>query len=296
MGIRFRKSIKLGGARINASKSGIGYSYGTKGYRVTKTAKGTTRTTTSIPGTGISHVEETNANSTINSKANNKSLADRLLPIAFILLAASVCFFLFAKFISGQPQDTVMEPNNPAVEATSQMPTETENWEEIRAQAEEDRQARQKGKDYLTNLGYEIIESSGFKFTVALPGFINQDLEAPPENWETVHNDFISAASGVSEEIGRAATIYLQDSNGNHYLTIVGDEETYNVYEIEPDPTPEPTSNSNYNKYNSSSAVWISEHGRRYHSKASCSEMENPQLTSYGYAIEQGYTACQKCH
>lgn len=175
-------------------------------------------------------------------------------------------------------------------------PAETENWAEIRAQAEEDRQARQKGKDYLTNLGYEILESSEFKFTVTLPGFDNHDLAVPPENWETVHNDFISAASGASEEMGRTATIYLQDSDGHHYLTMVGDQETYNVYEVAPDPTPAPTSNSNYNKYNSSSAVWISDHGRRYHSKSSCSEMENPQLTSYGYAIEQGYTACQKCH
>lgn len=63
MGFRFRKSIKLpGGFRINASKSGIGYSWGTKGFRVTKTAKGTTRTTTSIPGTGISYVTESKSN------------------------------------------------------------------------------------------------------------------------------------------------------------------------------------------------------------------------------------------
>ncbi len=60
MGFRYRKSINLGGGfRINLSKSGIGYSWGVKGYRVTKTAKGTTRTTASIPGTGISYVHET---------------------------------------------------------------------------------------------------------------------------------------------------------------------------------------------------------------------------------------------
>ena len=59
MGIRYRKSINLGGGfRINISKSGIGYSWGTKGYRYTKTARGTTRKTYSIPGTGISYVEE----------------------------------------------------------------------------------------------------------------------------------------------------------------------------------------------------------------------------------------------
>jgi hypothetical protein len=58
MGLRFRKSINMGPFRINLSKSGIGYSVGTKGVRVTKTAKGNTRTTFSIPGTGISYVKE----------------------------------------------------------------------------------------------------------------------------------------------------------------------------------------------------------------------------------------------
>ena len=60
MGFRYRKSINLGGGfRINISKSGVGYSWGVKGYRVTKTAKGTARRTASIPGTGISFVDET---------------------------------------------------------------------------------------------------------------------------------------------------------------------------------------------------------------------------------------------
>ena len=60
MGFRFRKSINLGGGfKVNLSKSGVGYSWGTKGARITKTAKGTKRTTLSIPGTGISYVSET---------------------------------------------------------------------------------------------------------------------------------------------------------------------------------------------------------------------------------------------
>lgn len=59
MGFRFRKSIKLpGGFRLNISKSGVGASWGVKGFRVTETADGKVRKTVSIPGTGISHVEE----------------------------------------------------------------------------------------------------------------------------------------------------------------------------------------------------------------------------------------------
>ena len=59
MGFRFRKSIDiLGLFRINFSKSGVGFSYGVPGYRVTKMANGRTRKTVSIPGTGVSHVSE----------------------------------------------------------------------------------------------------------------------------------------------------------------------------------------------------------------------------------------------
>ena len=58
MGFRYRKSINLGGGfRVNLSKSGIGYSWGTKGYRVTKKAGGGVRKTYSIPGTGLSWSE-----------------------------------------------------------------------------------------------------------------------------------------------------------------------------------------------------------------------------------------------
>lgn len=78
MGTRYRKSINLGGGfRINISKSGIGYSWGTKGYRVTKTANGKTRKTYSIPGTGLSYVEEQKNHQSQNSyqysKNQNKS-------------------------------------------------------------------------------------------------------------------------------------------------------------------------------------------------------------------------------
>lgn len=59
MGFRYRKSINLGnGFRLNLSKSGVGYSWGCKGFRWTKTAKGRTRKTYSIPGTGFSYVDE----------------------------------------------------------------------------------------------------------------------------------------------------------------------------------------------------------------------------------------------
>ena len=58
MGVRFRKSMNFGPLRINLSKSGIGYSVGVKGARITKKANGGVRTTTGIPGTGIYSVKD----------------------------------------------------------------------------------------------------------------------------------------------------------------------------------------------------------------------------------------------
>ena len=64
MGTRFRKSINLGPLRINLSQSGVGFSIGNKFARITQKADGNIRTTTTIPGTGISHVEEHKAEKT----------------------------------------------------------------------------------------------------------------------------------------------------------------------------------------------------------------------------------------
>lgn len=61
MGWRFRKSINAGGGmRINISNSGIGFSYGIPGFRQSIMPNGRTRTTYSVPGTGISYVKEQN--------------------------------------------------------------------------------------------------------------------------------------------------------------------------------------------------------------------------------------------
>lgn len=82
MGIRFSKSINLGGgARINLSKNGFGYSIGANGARITRTSKGRTRTTLSIPNTGLSYVTESskkkNKNTTKKVKENKTIKVDK---------------------------------------------------------------------------------------------------------------------------------------------------------------------------------------------------------------------------
>ena len=71
MGCKFRKSVKMGPVRVNLSKSGVGYSVGGKGLRVTKKAGGGTRTTAKIPGTGISYTKDSSKRKS-TTKATSK--------------------------------------------------------------------------------------------------------------------------------------------------------------------------------------------------------------------------------
>ena len=81
MGFRFRKSINLGGGfRINLSKSGVGYSWGVPGYRVTRTAGGKRRKTYSIPGTGLSYSETIGPRNSGSNGGNSNSNRNNYVP------------------------------------------------------------------------------------------------------------------------------------------------------------------------------------------------------------------------
>ena len=58
MGFRFRRRVKLfPGVRLNASKSGLSMSLGTRGAWYTIRSKGRRRVTVGLPGTGISYTQ-----------------------------------------------------------------------------------------------------------------------------------------------------------------------------------------------------------------------------------------------
>jgi hypothetical protein len=76
MGVRYRKSFKAGPVRVTASKSGISYSAGVKGARITKRADGRVQTTLSIPGTGLGHTTtRTRKGKTVGRRTGNSQQA-----------------------------------------------------------------------------------------------------------------------------------------------------------------------------------------------------------------------------
>ena len=76
MGLRFRKSINLGPLRINLSKSGVGFSLGVKGFRVSRSAKGKNTATVSLPGTGLSYVQDLDGDSIKETVEDIKDIFD----------------------------------------------------------------------------------------------------------------------------------------------------------------------------------------------------------------------------
>ena len=64
MGWRFRRSVGIGPLRWNLSKSGIGYSWGVPGIRVSTTPNGRRYLWLSLPGTGLAWSKEIGGAST----------------------------------------------------------------------------------------------------------------------------------------------------------------------------------------------------------------------------------------
>lgn len=111
MGFRFRKSFGKGPFRVTVSKSGIGYSAGVKGFRVTKKAGGGIRTTASIPGTGISYVKDSGSGKTRSSSAQTsrkttsayESARKEQAPGSKLAVWCAVCFILGLVLIASNP-------------------------------------------------------------------------------------------------------------------------------------------------------------------------------------------------
>ena len=90
MGMRFRKSFGSKHFRVTLSKSGVGYSCGVKGARITRTSSGRTRKTASIPGSGISYTTESGARTHKRARTNEEYALRGLARIIFIVAAAVI--------------------------------------------------------------------------------------------------------------------------------------------------------------------------------------------------------------
>lgn len=74
MGLRFRKSIKLGkGVKLNLSTKSVGLSVGGKGAHFSVNSKGRKSATFGIPGTGLSYTTSSSRKSKRKSSSNKNT-------------------------------------------------------------------------------------------------------------------------------------------------------------------------------------------------------------------------------
>lgn len=113
MGLRFRKSIKLGkGVKLNLGKKSVGLSVGGKGARFSVNSKGRTTTTLGIPGTGLSyshsskgmkHSKKRSASNVPHTAKPKKEMLTGLLPLIITILFGwlGVHWFISGRFGMG---------------------------------------------------------------------------------------------------------------------------------------------------------------------------------------------------
>lgn len=95
MAWRYRRSVRFpGGFRINLSRSGVGYSWGFRGFRIGKGAKGQITRTVSIPGTGI--YNRTTIQRQPIGKSQGVAHANGQFSTSTVLIVLGLLFFLWA--------------------------------------------------------------------------------------------------------------------------------------------------------------------------------------------------------
>lgn len=103
MGMRYYRSVNFGPVRINFSKSGVGYSVGSKYHRITKMANGRIRETYNSPIRGLSYVKESSGvtrKEKTKQVHSNKNVGKVSIPAAILsIVFGIVCTFAFFQII-----------------------------------------------------------------------------------------------------------------------------------------------------------------------------------------------------
>lgn len=275
MGFRFRKSFGAGPFRVNLSKSGIGYSVGTKGLRYTQKAGGGTRTTASIPGTGVSYVQESGSKK--RSTSNQRQSFHRYLrQPQGIALSTVVLAWVLGMFGAHKFQQKKMGM----------------------------------GILYLVTLGLFCIGWLGDAITLTMQYNAQKSgSTVPPWKKGSVYIViglcvFLLGSCGrkSSEALPvettlptTMATQPVMETTEPIVETAVPAVET--TLPTAPETTAVPTSAPMQQTEPTEELVWIpTGGGTKYHSKASCSNMDNPSHVTISQAIARGFTPCKRCY
>lgn len=290
MGFRVRKSWNLGPLRINLSKSGIGYSVGAKGFRVTKKARGGYRTTASIPGTGLSYVKDYGKSD--EKKGEEKVQQQRLhehkpkkpFPWRWVIFG----FFVFATVMFLPTLGSLFM----AVAAVLSFPKGpiAAFWNKT------------KGFKVAQALILVLLMVWSAEFTNAAPL-----LQTDDGTWASSPVSLSSSSSGVDENISSSASEQEEDpispssSSSSASSEEQGSQPSQSEPVVTPPPVTEPVAPPASQEPSSEAPVkdelvWVSRSGKKYHNNPECSGMKNPTQMTKSEAESSGREPCENCY
>ena len=292
MGLRFRRSIKVApGVKLNINKKSSSITFGTKGVHVTKSTTGKTTRSVGIPGTGISYVETTGGNKAKSSHKKQKtahvpdtvdqntqspfevkppkkkkSKLKKGLKVAGIGFAGLI---VLGSLGGNGKESTTRKATSQVIETEIQTERHTEAKTEFHTEEQTEKQTQiqtesptEKQTQAPTDEKKDICYVSTDVNVRSQPS-TDSEVLTQLEAWSPV--TVISLSNGWAQI----------DYNGQEAYVSAEYLKRYNAKEI---------------------TVYISHSGSKYHSKSSCSNMDDPQPVSLYEAVNKGYDDCAKCN
>ena len=303
MGFRFRKSVNLGPLRVNFSKSGVGYSVGGKGFRATKKAGGGFRTTASIPGTGISYVRDY---STAGKKKASGSTAspspsgnsNQTTPPSGGKKRRKWPYVVAAVLVVGmigscvQTDDTDQASGGGFTsQVSSSISTSEPNAPAITSLSLDCDQAIELDVKDTKSIPVLVLEegadATDVEFASSAPDVLTF---TPQDDNGTLVGVATPKAEGTAEISVSAGDVKSQVVT----ITVIDSERI--AAEEAAKKAAEEAAAQQAAQQPQEEMVWIPQSGSKYHSKSTCSGMNNPTQVPISTAKARGYEACKRCY
>lgn len=291
MGLRFRKSIKLGKhTRLNLNKKSFGVSFGRKGARFTLNSKGRRTSTFGIPGTGLSYTTTSGGKKKSCSKSKAKgrkvrgSSTGAAKPSGCLIVAACIgIIFIMVCLVMAVVIGKNKNGNGSSI---------TLEWTQSDISVN--------SKAYVPDLYLKVDGKKANEISPPEIQISNSNIckiEYKDSNYAQVIYEIIPLKDGFADITA------TYDGVTSEPITITVDmgkkaetTATKTVTTTEAETEPPKTTTETTTTAQQQEIVYITPTGDKYHTKSCRYYSDSCMAMTKEQAIQAGYTACDVCH
>lgn len=291
MGLRFRKSIKLGKhTRLNLNKKSFGVSFGGKGARFTLNSKGRRTSTFGIPGTGLSYTTTSGGKKKSCSKSKAKgrkvrsSSTGAAKPSGCLIVAACIgIIFIMVCLVMAVVIGKNKNGNGSSI---------TLEWTQSDISVN--------SKAYIPDLYLKVDGKKANEISPPEIQISNSNIckiEYKDSNYAQVIYEIIPLKDGFADITA------TYDGVTSEPITITVDmgkkaetTATTTVTTTETETEPPKTTTETTTTAQQQEIVYITPTGDKYHTKSCRYYSDSCMAMTKEQAIQAGYTACDVCH